>query len=210
MRSAGTVEHAFFDEENREAKGITVQHCATNAAAGAGTGDEQTIDVLAHQISDQVGAEKSTGAGLADDEFIVSRPDHLAKIDREFLEVGFVHTAFGGVAEGGLEFGIAGGVDHGNFSITTGVEQLLYLRRRVPGYLATTGGEFVYGIHHRHRLCPREAGNHVDNQERGVDAKFFLALVTGFFVNFSFLFRDKRFPISHYHISYLFRSLSDF
>src|SRR5580765_270746 len=58
VRSSRTIEYAFFNHENRVAKRVAVQHRAAHAAAGAGAGDQQAIDIFAHEIGDQVRAEK--------------------------------------------------------------------------------------------------------------------------------------------------------
>src|ERR1700752_5202415 len=69
MRGARAIEDAFLDWKYRIAVRIAVEHRATHAAAGAGAGDKQTIDVLAHEISDQMCAKKGAGAGFAHDKF---------------------------------------------------------------------------------------------------------------------------------------------
>src|SRR5262245_59855227 len=97
-------------------------------------------------------AKKSGGARFTNNELALSGLDHLGKLSRQLLEVGCIDAALGGIAEGGLEVGITGRIDHRNLSIATSAQQLLDLWQRVPGNLAAAGGKFVDGLHNRHRL----------------------------------------------------------
>ena len=77
MRSAGAVENALLDKKYGIAKGVAIQYRTADATAGAGAGHEQAVDVLAHQVGNQVRAEECAGSGLADDKFAFFGLDHV-------------------------------------------------------------------------------------------------------------------------------------
>src|SRR5262245_12415917 len=106
MRGARAVEDALFNQENRITKGIAVEDRAAHATACARAGNQKAVDVLAHQVGDQMRAKKSAGARFTDNELALSRLDHLGKLSRQPLEVGVIDAALGGVAEGGFEVGV--------------------------------------------------------------------------------------------------------
>src|SRR5690242_18639199 len=139
MRGAGSIEHAFLDQKYRIAVRIAVEHGSAHTTAGARAGNEQTIDVFADQIRDQMSSEKCARPRFANDELTVLWFDHFGKLHRQALEIGPIHAAFSGIAEGRLEIGIARRIDDRNFGIAAGVEQLLNFRHRIPCDFSAAG-----------------------------------------------------------------------
>src|ERR1051325_9478730 len=58
MRRSGAIEDAFLYQKYRIAVGVAVEHCPADASARAGAGDQERIDVFAHEVRNQMGSKE--------------------------------------------------------------------------------------------------------------------------------------------------------